>query len=229
MTQLGTGFTESTEKNTSKSLDSSSDSLKNRIARPALFLDRDGVINADHGYVHRKESIEWIKGIFDLVRWANQKSWWVVVVTNQSGIGRGLYDEADFHYLTDWMHAQFQQRQAKIDAVYHCPHHPSQAKATYQIDCNCRKPKPGMLLRAAHDLTIDLPQSVLVGDNLSDMQAGKSAGLNQLFLLKNPDAATKKTTQKLDSTDEIFDNFQEFDSLDSILKALKQLLKSDHH
>jgi len=145
---------------------------------PALFLDRDGVINVDHGYVHRPDQFEFLPGIFELVRFAvHQLAWPVVVTTNQSGIGRGFFDEAAFQSLTDWMCERFRQEQAPITKVYHCPYHPLHGIGAYRLDHDWRKPKPGMLLQAAADLDLDLPRSVLVGDTIDDILAGAHAGV----------------------------------------------------
>lgn len=151
------------------------------MSRPALFLDRDGVINVDHGYVSKPEQFDFIEGIFDLVVAANRAGYLTIVVTNQAGIGRGYYTEADFHRLTDWMCSQFAMRGAQIDAVYYCPSHPEYGIGKYRKDDDCRKPAPGMLLQAQNELDIDLKRSVLVGDKLSDIQAGKRAGVGILI------------------------------------------------
>ncbi|WP_028101453.1 D-glycero-alpha-D-manno-heptose-1,7-bisphosphate 7-phosphatase [Pseudoduganella violaceinigra] len=151
------------------------------MARPALFLDRDGVINVDHAYVYQKENFDFIDGIFELVAAAKQAGYLVVVVTNQAGIGRGYYSEDDFHVLMDWVGQQFAAHGGALDAVYFCPHHPEHGIGAYRQDSADRKPGPGMLLRAARDLDIDLPRSLMVGDKASDAQAGQAAGLSKLF------------------------------------------------
>ena len=152
------------------------------MRRRALFLDRDGVINIDHGYVHKAQDVAFVDGIFELVGAANAAGHLVVVVTNQSGIARGYYSEAEFHALMDWMKEQFATQGARLDAVYFCPFHPD-GRGHYRRDSACRKPAPGMLLQAAHDLNIDLPGSLLVGDQPSDMAAGRAAGLGTLLHL----------------------------------------------
>lgn len=149
--------------------------------RPALFLDRDGVINIDHGYIHTPEKFEFIDGIFDLVAFANSSGYLVVVVTNQSGIGRGYYSELDFYVLTDWMKAKFVYHMGTIDAVYFCPYHPEYGIGKYRCESNFRKPAPGMLLQAQCDLGINLKQSILIGDKLTDMAAGSAAGVGTLL------------------------------------------------
>jgi D-glycero-D-manno-heptose 1,7-bisphosphate phosphatase len=149
----------------------------------ALFLDRDGVINVDHAYVHRIDQFEFVPGIFELVRCARALGRRVVVVTNQAGIGRGLYSEEDFASLTAWMCRVFEQAGAAIDRVYHCPTHPTEGIGKYRVDSPMRKPGAGMLLAARDELGLDLPRSTLLGDKLSDMQAGLAAGVGQLLLL----------------------------------------------
>jgi D-glycero-D-manno-heptose 1,7-bisphosphate phosphatase len=143
----------------------------------ALFLDRDGVINVDHGYVHTPGTFEFLPGVFDTVRLARAQDRAVIIVTNQAGIARGYYDEAQFAALTTWMCARFADAQAPIADVYHCPYHPD-GIAPYNIaDHPERKPNPGMLLRAARDHGLDLAICALIGDQPSDMEAGRRAGL----------------------------------------------------
>jgi D-glycero-D-manno-heptose 1,7-bisphosphate phosphatase len=145
--------------------------------RPALFLDRDGVINVNHGYVHKAEDTQFIPGIFALVARAHAAGRAVVVVTNQAGIGRGYYTEAQFDAYTAWMQAEFAARGAPIERVYFCPDHPEHGIGRYRRETQMRKPGPGMLLQAAAELQLDLGRSMLVGDAESDIQAGRSAGL----------------------------------------------------
>jgi D-glycero-D-manno-heptose 1,7-bisphosphate phosphatase len=160
------------------------------MKKPALFLDRDGVINSDHGYVHTPDTFEFIDGIFELVASANRAGYLVVVATNQAGIGRGYYSETQFHTLTDWMKERFAEKGGQINAVYYCPYHPDHGISEYRRESSLRKPSPGMLLQAQRELNIDLSESVLVGDKLSDMYAGKSVGIKYLLLL---DADSKGT------------------------------------
>jgi D-glycero-D-manno-heptose 1,7-bisphosphate phosphatase len=152
-------------------------------ARPALFLDRDGVINADRGYVCRREDFVWQDGIFELVRAGLARGFVPVVVTNQSGIGRSLYTEADFAALNDWMLARFAAEKAPIARVYHCPYHPEAELAHFRAVHPWRKPAPGMLLAAAEDLDLHLPTSILLGDRWSDIEAGVAAGVGTLVLV----------------------------------------------
>ena len=151
--------------------------------RRAAFLDRDGVINLDGGYVFRREDFRFVPGTLDAARRLHDMGFLLVVVTNQSGIGRGLYSEADFESLTAWMRGEFQAAGAPLAGVYHCPHHPSNAVGLYRRVCDCRKPAPGMLFAAARDLGIDLAASVMFGDRASDLEAARSAGVAQRILL----------------------------------------------
>lgn len=155
--------------------------------RRALFLDRDGVINVDHGYVHTVEKFEFIPGIFDLVRAANDNDYLVVVVTNQAGIGRGIYSEDQFNKLTKWMIECFRLNNSRIDRVYYCPFHPEHGLGIYKKDSKFRKPAPGMLLKAAVELKLDLTRSMLIGDKSSDILAAKSAGIHQRYLFNSTD------------------------------------------
>ncbi|MFT3719045.1 D-glycero-alpha-D-manno-heptose-1,7-bisphosphate 7-phosphatase [Pseudorhodoferax sp.] len=145
--------------------------------RSALFLDRDGVVNVDHGYVYRTEDFHFIDGIFDVVSAANRAGYVVVIVTNQAGIGRGYYSEADFFRLMDWVRTEFERRGCRIDAVYFCPDHPEHGIGPYRRDTDFRKPGPGMLLRAAEEIGIALETSIMVGDKASDMEAARAAGV----------------------------------------------------
>jgi len=159
------------------------------MKRPALFLDRDGVINIDHGYVHMPENFSFIEGIFDIVSFANHAGYLVVVVTNQAGVGRGYYTEEQFYALTRWMVARFSERGGQIDAVYFCPYHPEQGIGDYRRESSFRKPAPGMLLQAKMDLGIDLERSIIIGDRLTDMIAGRAAGVGTLLHLTTKEAS----------------------------------------
>jgi D-glycero-D-manno-heptose 1,7-bisphosphate phosphatase len=150
----------------------------------ALFLDRDGVINVDYGYVHRREDFQFHDGIFELCRAAQALHYRLVVVTNQAGIARGYYTEAVFIDLTHWMIRQFAERAIDISRVYFCPCHPVHGLNGYKNDCADRKPRPGMLLRAGADLDLDLSLSILVGDSLSDIDAARAAGIGVKILLR---------------------------------------------
>jgi D-glycero-D-manno-heptose 1,7-bisphosphate phosphatase len=150
----------------------------------ALFLDRDGVINQETGYLYRPADVRWVEGIFPLCRTAVELGYKLVVVTNQSGIARGLYTEEDFLLLMDWMRSEFLAQGAPLDAVYFCPFHPRHGLGEYLREHEDRKPGPGMLLRAARELHLHLAGSVLVGDRCSDIAAANAAGVGRAFLLR---------------------------------------------
>ena len=146
-------------------------------ARPALFLDRDGIINVNHGYVHAPAQTDWVPGIFELVAEAAARGYLAIVVTNQAGIARGLYDEAAFLDYTGWMHREFARRGTPLLATYWCPHHPEAGQGGYRVACACRKPAPGMLLAALARFSLAPEDSFLVGDHDSDVLAAAGAGV----------------------------------------------------
>lgn len=152
--------------------------------RRALFLDKDGVINVDHGYVCTPERTEFIDGIFELCRAATARDFLNVVVTNQAGIARGYYSRQEFLAYMEWVRGQFREHDAQLDAMYFCPHHPTHGMGEYLRDCDCRKPRPGMLLAAQRDLDLDLAESVLLGDSDSDIAAGHAAEVGKCFLAR---------------------------------------------
>jgi D-glycero-D-manno-heptose 1,7-bisphosphate phosphatase len=155
-------------------------------ARRAVFLDRDGVLNEDRGYVSRPDDFEWMPGAIGALRTLRHAGWSLVVVTNQSGIARGLYGPAEYDNLTGWMHAELAAHGVALDGVYHCPHLPDAPLAAWCRQCDCRKPAPGMLRRAARDLKIDLAASVMVGDKPSDIRAGRAAGVAACIRIADP-------------------------------------------
>ena len=153
------------------------------MSQKALFLDRDGVINEEIGYLHKPSDVRFIDGIFPLCRTAHALGYRLVVVTNQSGIARGLYSEEDFDNLTKWMLRQFHWEGVNLDAVLYCPYHPEHGVGHYKREHEDRKPSPGMLHRAAKTFSLDLSQSILIGDRCSDIAAAHSAALRHAFLL----------------------------------------------
>lgn len=159
----------------------------------ALLLDRDGVVNVDKGHVHRIADVAFLPGIFDLCRAAHAMGFLIVIVTNQGGIGRGLYTEGDFRALTAWMERRFAAEGAPIARVYHSPYHPAHGVGPYRLAAECRKPGPGMLLQARADLGLDLSASVLVGDRASDIEAGRRAGVGANVLLRTGSGAAGDT------------------------------------
>lgn len=156
--------------------------------RKAAFLDRDGVINLDRAYVSRWEDFEFVPGAVDAMRRLKQAGYALVVVTNQSGIARGYYSEAQYQALTAAMQQALLDAGAAVDAVYHCPHHPKGKVAELAIDCDCRKPAPGMILRAAKELNLSLADSILVGDKPSDIEAARAAGVGRAYIVQSDNA-----------------------------------------
>jgi len=151
----------------------------------ALFLDRDGIINVDHGYVFQKENFEFVDGIFDLCQKASALGYKIIVITNQAGIARGYYNEADFLTLTAWMKAEFEKQNIHILDVFYCPHHPDKGVNEFGVKCDCRKPAPGMIIQAQQKHRLTLHDSVLIGDKVSDMNAAKNAGISQRILVSS--------------------------------------------
>jgi D-glycero-D-manno-heptose 1,7-bisphosphate phosphatase len=149
----------------------------------ALFLDRDGVVNEEVGYLHRVEEVRFVDGIFSLCRTAAGLGYRLIVVTNQAGIARGYYSEVDFELLMEFMRQELRAEGVELDAVYYCPFHPEHGVGQYRQEHEDRKPGTGMLRRGARELGVELGQSVLVGDRCSDVGAANAAGLRQAFLI----------------------------------------------
>jgi D-glycero-D-manno-heptose 1,7-bisphosphate phosphatase len=168
----------------------------------AVFLDRDGVINVEIDYVYKIEEFEFIENTFEALKFIQEKGYQIVIVTNQSGIARGFYTEEQFQTLTDWMLEKFREQGINVAALYYCPHHPEKGIGKYKMDCECRKPKPGMILRAQKDLDIDLEQSYIVGDKISDVQSGLAAGIKNGVLVKSG----HKLPENVDDSIKIYDN-----------------------
>jgi D-glycero-D-manno-heptose 1,7-bisphosphate phosphatase len=156
--------------------------------RAALFLDRDGIINLDTGYVHRPADFVFRPGIFALCAAARARGLALVIVTNQAGIGRGYYTEADFRALTRWMQARFSAEGIEFDGVEFCPDHPTHGIGPYRRESPRRKPEPGMILDASAALGLDPANAAMLGDRATDMQAAAAAGLATRLLLPADDA-----------------------------------------
>ena len=148
----------------------------------AVFLDRDGTINEEVGYLDSLDKFKIIPGAYEAIRLINESGMKAVVISNQTGVARGLFTE-DFVKITiDYLQTALRQQKAHIHNFYYCPHHPTEGIWPYRKDCNCRKPSPGMLLQAARDLNIDLKRSYLVGDRFRDMEAAKKAGVKGVLV-----------------------------------------------
>jgi D-glycero-D-manno-heptose 1,7-bisphosphate phosphatase len=166
--------------------------------RPAAFIDRDGVINVERHHVFRVEDFEILPGVMQGLRALANRGYALVVVTNQAGIAKGLYGVDDYLRLTAHMCRLFKDDGIVLAGVYYCPHHPRGCLQTYAIRCACRKPEPGMLLKAAADHGLDLSRSVLVGDKVSDLAAGRAAGLRCTVLVESGHALPHDTSAYAD-------------------------------
>ena len=150
---------------------------KSGTRRPAAFLDRDGVLNVDHGYVHRPDQLEWIAGAPEAVRLLNEAGYYVFVVTNQSGVARGYFDETAVRTFHSYMQEHLSAQGARVDAFYYCPHHPEATVKALAVRCRCRKPEPGMFEQAASEWPIDRERSFMIGDKDIDMAAAAAFGI----------------------------------------------------
>ena len=157
----------------------------------ALFLDRDGVINVYKEYVHSREEFHFQEGIYELCRAAQTLGYLLLIVTNQAGIARGYYTELDFLELTKWMIQKFAEEQIQISRAFYCPYHPVHGLGEYKRESPDRKPNPGMLLRARTDFSLDLSESVLIGDKTLDMDAAKAAGVGTKVLFRSAKESVK--------------------------------------
>lgn len=151
----------------------------------ALFLDRDGVINKEINYLYRIEDVEFIDGVFETGRLFQSLGFLLIVITNQAGIARGLYTVDDFFRLNDWMMNEFKIRGVHISKTYYCPFHPTEGIGEYRKESYDRKPNPGMILKARDEFNLNLPASILVGDQESDIEAGINAGVGTNVLVKS--------------------------------------------
>lgn len=175
-----------------------------------LFMDRDGVINIDYGYVHKTEDFKFIDGIFEFTLEAIKKNYLIFIITNQAGIGRGFYNTNDFNKVTDWMNKKFLDNGVLIQKVYFSPYHPIYGKGSYKKDHISRKPRTGMIEQAKKEFDIDLSKSVLIGDKLTDIEAGNNAGIPTKILFTE--------TYKVNNYSEL-----DYTSVDSLYDAKKYL------
>src|SRR5215813_7841843 len=153
--------------------------------RPAVFLDRDGTLNRDTGHVHRIADFRWLPGAVNAIRRLNGCGYFVFVVTNQSGVARGLYDETAILKLHGWMNEELRVAGARIDDMRYCPHHPQGSIAAYRTVCSCRKPAAGMLLDLMNVWPVIREASIMIGDKESDAAAGRAAGIASVVVPAN--------------------------------------------
>jgi D-glycero-D-manno-heptose 1,7-bisphosphate phosphatase len=151
--------------------------------KPAVFIDRDGTISEEVGYINHPSRFRVFPYTASAIRHLNENGWLAIVVTNQAGVARGYFSEDMIKTVHAGMSAELEREGARLDAIYYCAHHPSVGEPPYRFDCDCRKPKPGLISRAAIDLDIALNQSWMIGDRYSDIELARNAGLNSAFVL----------------------------------------------
>jgi D-glycero-D-manno-heptose 1,7-bisphosphate phosphatase len=182
--------------------------------RKAAFIDRDGVLNEEREFVYRIEDFAFVRGAVDALAQLQAAGYLLVVVTNQSGIARGLYTEEDYLRLTAHMREQLLGAGIRVDSVEYCPHLPDAPVARYRLECACRKPQPGMLTAAIGKLGIDASGSILIGDRASDIQAGRRAGIGRCFLVRSGKPLTESDLVLADGV------------YDDLAACVKQVLRS---
>ncbi len=175
--------------------------------KKCVFLDRDGNINIEVDYLYRTEDFTFEKGADEAIKIFNDLGYLVVVVTNQSGVARGYYNEDDLNKLHDYIDEELEKIGAKVDAYYYCPHHPTKGVGKYKIKCNCRKPELGMFLQAKKDFDIDFEKSIIVGDKISDVEAGLRLGMESILVRSGHGLNEEK---KLYGKKEIYDTLYDF-------------------
>lgn len=175
--------------------------------KKCIFLDRDGNINVEKDYLHKVEEFEFIDGAREAIKIFNELGYLVVVVTNQSGVARGYYDENSVKTLHDYLQKEVEKIGGHIDGFYYCPHHPEKGIGEYKLDCNCRKPEPGMFLEAQKDLDIDFSSSIMVGDKISDVKAGENLGMRSILVRTGHGLEEEK---KIKNSCEVHENLYEF-------------------
>jgi len=153
------------------------------MKRPALFMDRDGTISEEVGYVNHPSRFRLFPYTAEAIKLLNDNGWLAIVVTNQAGVARGYFSEDIIVQIHERVRQELEKKSARLDAIYYCAHHPSVGEPPYRLDCECRKPKPGLIQRAAADFEIDLERSWMVGDRYGDVELARNAGLRAAFVL----------------------------------------------
>lgn len=172
----------------------------------AVFLDRDGTINIDKNYLYKTEEFEFVEGAVEGLKILYDLGYKLIVVTNQAGIGRGYYTEEDLKKLNNYMEEKLLQEGIKIEKCYYCPHHAEHGIGKYKIDCECRKPKPGMLLEGIKEFNINPEKSYMIGDKLSDAEAGINAGVKPIIVKTGKEITNEIKERKI----EIYSSIYEF-------------------
>lgn len=153
------------------------------MKRPAVFIDRDGTISEEVGYVNHPSRFRLFRYSAEAIRILNEAGWLAILITNQAGVARGYFSEDVIHRIHDQLTHELHEQSARLDAIYYCAHHPSVGEPPYRTDCDCRKPKPGLIQQAAKDFEIDLAASWMAGDRYSDIELARNAGLRSAFVL----------------------------------------------
>ena len=177
--------------------------------RPAVFLDRDGTLNIDAGYLDRKERLMLFPWSLDSVRLLRRAGYAVVVVTNQSGVGRGMIEESFVEEVHQIIQSRLVDIGEKLDGHYYCPHEPSASIEAFRVDCDCRKPKPGLVTRAARDLGLDVERSIVVGDKWSDIGLAKQTGARGVLVRTGYGRSQEKNRQEGLSADAVVDTLMD--------------------
>ena len=181
--------------------------------KKCIFLDRDGNINVEKDYLHRVKDFEFEEGALEAIKIFSDSDYLVVVVTNQSGIARGYYTEEDVKTLHDYLDRRVREEGGRVDGYYYCPHHPEKGIGEYKKECGCRKPEPGMFLQAKEDLDIDFENSIMVGDKMSDVEAGKRLGMRGILVRtghgKSEEGKAERDVEVYDSLYDFSQTFKE--------------------
>lgn len=186
------------------------------MGQQGVFLDRDGTINEEVEYLNNVDQLKLIDGATEAIRLLNNAGYKVVVITNQSGIAKGYLTEAQLQVIHTELKKMLQKDNAYVDAIYYCPHHPDAEVDAYRVDCDCRKPKQGMLEQAAKDLDIDLENSFVIGDKISDLGAGDAAGCRKILVRTGYGKEMEKELRNV--------SFQADHIADDVLAAVKWIL-----
>jgi D-glycero-D-manno-heptose 1,7-bisphosphate phosphatase len=153
------------------------------MKRRAVFIDRDGTLSEEVGYINHVSRFRLFPYASSAIKHLNENGWLAIVITNQAGVARGYFSEDTIHAVHNAMTSELKSNGAQLDAIYYCAHHPSVGEPPYRLDCDCRKPKPGLISRAVKDFGINLEESWMVGDRYSDVELARNAGINSMFVM----------------------------------------------